>query len=158
VAGGEVGAALLSPQDLQIVVQSLRSGVLLENEHFRIAETILHGFMREKTADAETVLVLNGLPRHVGQAKDMDRVVEVGTVVCLDCAPAVVAERIRRNSGGDRHGRVDDASAEIARKLTLYERRTQPLVEHYGRQGAEIVRVKVGATTTAADMADSLIT
>ena len=152
-AHGGVEANFLAPQDVEIAVRSLRSGVLLENEHFRIAEAILDGFMKEKASDADTVLVLNGLPRHMGQAQDMDRVVEVGTVVCLDCAPAVATERIRRNAGGDREGRVDDAPAEIARKLTLYERRTRPLVDHFGRRGADIVHVTVDVMTTAEDIA-----
>ena len=94
-------------------------------------------------------LVLNGLPRHLGQARAMDAVVDVRTVIRLESSPETVLGRIGTNVGGDRADRTDDDPAAVQRKLEIYHSRNAPLVEHYRRQGAIILTVQVGAEMTA---------
>jgi adenylate kinase family enzyme len=69
-----------------------------------------------------------------------------------------VAERLRRNSGGDRAQRADDAEALVARKLAIYKNRTRPLLDHYRSQGVCILKVPVGIKTQLAEMAGQLAT
>jgi len=138
----------LAPADLATVRRALAAGALLEDREFPIAERILRGFLQEQRADAGDLVVLNGLPRHAGQAEDLAPILEIRRVVCLQCAPTVAAERIRRNSGGDRHGRPDDSEKEIAAKIELFHTRTAPLLDHYRKKGVGIETVEVAVDTT----------
>jgi adenylate kinase family enzyme len=126
----------------------LRSGALLENETFHIAQAIFDAFAAERGLRSRDLVVLNGLPRHAGQAADVDGILDVRMVVRLACSPEVVVERIRLNTGGDRTGRTDDSTADIVRKLRIYEQRTAPLVDHYRAKGVRIEKVDIGARTT----------
>ena len=108
--------------------------------------------LRSDVGEADRV-ILNGLPRHVGQAADVGRIVDVQTVISLSCTPEVVFERIKKNSGGDRGGRVDDDESAVARKLEIYRDRIAPLLVYYRNRGAAIVTIDVTAATTPAEMA-----
>ena len=94
-----------SPQERAVILDSLAGGALLENENFPIAEKILNRFVAEKGVGLDDLLIMNGLPRHAGQARDLERSVEVRAVVCLAGTAAVIKERIRLDAGGDRAGR-----------------------------------------------------
>jgi adenylate kinase family enzyme len=136
----------LRAADLDFLRGVLARGALLEDERFYIAETILRAFLAVHPEDR---IVLNGLPRHVGQAEDVDRLVNVEAVVELVCPPDVVLERIRTNAGGDRAERVDDDPDAVQSKLAIYAERTEPLVEHYRARGARILSIPIAADTTA---------
>lgn len=138
----------LSDDDVAFIGEVLRAGALLENEHFHIACDILLSFAQEKGLSAGGFLVLNGLPRHSDQARDVDSLVNVRMVVHLECSAETVRERIRLNSGGDRAGRADDSLPEIKRKLSIFQGRTLPLLTHYRARGARIERVEIGLHTT----------
>ena len=130
---------LIRREEIDFLGEVLRSGALLEDEHFPIAQHLLQSFLAARDADARTLVVLNGLPRHVGQARAVDAIVEVTAVVYLQCSAETVLARIRANAGGDRADRVDDDLASVRRKLSIFAERTAPLVEHY-RAGGAVVR------------------
>ena len=139
--------------EITFVRSVLESGALLEDEHFPIAEKILRGFIEDHAVGEADRVVLNGLPRHVGQAADVGRIVDVQTVLSLSCTPAVVFERIKKNSGGDRADRLDDDESAVVRKLEIYRDRIAPLLAYYRNRGAAVVTIDVGVTTTPAEMA-----
>ena len=143
---------LLSPQDVEFLRMVLRSGALLEDEHFPIARRILQSFMAARGAEPQTCIVLNGLPRHVGQARAIDPILDVRTVVYLQCSGETILRRIRTNIGGDRTGRADDDLEAIRNKLTIFNQRTAPLLEHYGRQRTRIETIEVAAAMTPRQM------
>jgi len=152
----EHGGRGLAPEDVAYVQGVLTNGVLLENDTFHIARTILETFMEEQGAGAQDIVVLNGLPRHAGQARDVGEVLDVILVVALECTAEITHARIAKNSGGDRTKRTDDSVAEIARKLDIYAARTLPLLEHYRSEGAQRRRVPVGVETTPSDILETL--
>lgn len=152
VAESQIAPSSLTQRDMQIIRDSLSTGKLLENETFYIAQAILMDFALVKVMQPEDLLVLNGLPRHVGQAKDTDRIVHVKAVVYLDCTASVVRERIRLDSGGDRAGRIDDAPEAVERKLQLFKDRTFPLLDHYREQGARIENMPILVNTSLAEI------
>ena len=139
---------LISRQDLDFLSRVLDSGALLEDEHFPLAERILRSFLDRHGADEHTLVVLNGLPRHVGQAEAVGSIVDVTAVVHLLCSGETVLARIRTNVGGDRSGRPDDDLESIRNKLNLFSKRTAPLLEHYRASGTRIETVEVTATMT----------
>ncbi len=156
VAGDEAGS--FTAEEIRFLRRVLEEGVLLEAEHFPLAARILDAFIARKGVRTSDLLVLNGLPRHLEQAKTMESKVAVIGVVQLDCDARTVAERLRRNSGGDRAQRADDMEALVARKLAIYEERTRPLLDHYRGQGIQILKVPVGIKTQPAEMASLLAT
>jgi len=141
---------------LGAIRQVLRAGRLLERETFYLAARVLESFIAARNPASDAWIVLNGLPRHVGQAADVDRLLAVRMVVALDCPAAVVHARIRADSGGDRGGRIDDAPADIARKLDIFRDRTLPLVDHYSSHAIPVVRVAVRQNTLPAEIVDRM--
>ncbi len=137
----------LSRDDVAIVRYCLRTGALLENETFEIARKILTAFATSRMTTPGDRLVLNGLPRHVGQARMLADSVSVDTVILLECDAATVYERIRRNIGGERNERTDDTRQAVCNRLNTYHRRTLPLADFYRDAGATIIRLPVDAST-----------
>ena len=150
------GAGSFTVEEIRFLRRVLEEGALLEVEHFPLAARILDAFIARKGVRAADLLLLNGLPRHVEQAKAMERRVTVIGVVQLDCDAHTVTERLRCNSGGDRAQRADDVEALVARKLAIYEERTRPLLDYYRSQGVRILKVPVGIKTQPAEMAGLL--
>ena len=152
-AEGDRQAGLyLSEDDVTIISNSLKTGRLLEKEEFYIAEKIFKSFIEGKRADNDFIVVMNGLPRHLNQAEDVDRLVDIQMLVYLDGSPEVIMKRIAQNSGGDRTGRIDDSLPEVERKLRLFEQRTLPLVSYYSSKGVRVERIAVAVESTPQDM------
>ncbi len=134
-----------SPAEIEFLRSVLESGVLLENEHLHLAERILRWFLADRRVDADTWVVLNGLPRHADQICVCDGVLDVRVVVCLECTSETVLRRLAGDVGGDRRGRTDDDPERVDAKLEIYRRRTAPLIDDYRRRGARIEILPVAA-------------
>ncbi len=147
---------LFSQEEVSFLQDVLATGALLEDEHFPLALKILRWFISEVGLQAGEWLILNGLPRHRGQAQAMAGYVRVATVVELCCPAEVVIQRIQSNAGGDRAGRLDDHLPLVERKLEIYHSRTRPLIDFYKELGTPIIHLHVGPTTTAVELATSL--
>ncbi len=148
IARGECPGGI-EESDIRIVLDSLRTGALLENEDFRIARNLLLSFVEEKQLHDGNLLLLNGLPRHIGQAIDIDELFDVTMVVNLECTPQTVHERIRLNAGGDRLERKDDSLPEIENKMKLFADRTLPLLNHYRGRGVRVIKTEVELHSSA---------
>lgn len=148
VSAGEKISKSFSQPDLQIVEDALTKGLLLENDSFHIARKILHAFMKEKSVGKQDLLIMNGLPRHIGQAKDTDQLVNISAILSLECTPQIVQARINRNTGGDRTDRTDDSLPEIQAKLQTFEKRTYPLLDHYRSMGVPVHPINIDVGTT----------
>jgi adenylate kinase len=144
--------ALITPEDIEFCREVLRSGALLEDEDFPLAERILRRFLGRRSVDAGTVVVLNGLPRHVGQARALEAILDVQAVISLRCPPETALARIRGNIGGDRAGRADDDPALVARKLATFHDQTEPLVDHYRSRDCRVETVEVTVEMSAEEM------
>jgi adenylate kinase family enzyme len=138
--------------DVALLRRMVREGLLLEDEHFPLAARILRRFLAARRSDSKSWIILNGLPRHLGQAHGLEGVVDVRAVVCLACSAQVVSERIRGNAGGDRSLRDDDAPESVRRKLAIFTERTTPLLRHYQSRRASLQTIEVGPRTTAEEM------
>lgn len=150
VSGGNRSAAY-SPKELDFIHGVLGKGLLLENEHFPLAEKIISLFLDRCGFSRNDLLVLNGIPRHAGQANDMKSLALVAAVIVLDCSGNVVVKRIKSNVGGDRTVREDDNADLIEKKLMIFRDRTSLLIAHYEKEKSCIYRITVTATMTPAD-------
>jgi len=140
---------LLTEGERELVARMLQTGALLEDKHFPIARKLLDAFMQAHQAGHETLIVLNGLPRHIGQARVMQALVHMRAVISLECTPEVVLERIRTNAGGDREGRIDDSLQEVKSRLKTFTKRTSLLLRFYRELQVRIINVPVQADTGA---------
>jgi adenylate kinase len=88
--------------------------------------------------DTHNGFVLDGFPRTLVQAEALDALLrEVGRelriVFELQVSDDVCIERLLKRAREE--GRTDDTPEVIARRLELYHRETEPLVEYYRTQG-----------------------
>ena len=96
--------------------------------------------------------MLNGLPRHVGQARALEAILDVQAVISLQCSPETAFARIRGNVGGNRAGRADDDPALVTRKLATFHDQTEPLVDHYRSRDCRVETVEVTVEMSAEEM------
>jgi len=106
--------------------------------------------------DCRKGFILDGYPRTIDQAKALDGLVKVDTVMLLTVSEWIIVERLssRRickncgevynirflkpkkegvcdKCGGELYQRMDDTPKVIKDRLKVYERQTQPLLEYY---------------------------
>lgn len=79
------------------------------------------------------MLVLDGIPRNVGQAKIMDDLIDVLKVFHLSCPNReALFERLKKRALKD--NRLDDANEEVInRRLVTYESESKPVLGYYGK-------------------------
>lgn len=149
IVAGNRPDELVTSVDIALLRRMLREGLLLEDQHFPLAARILRRFVARRAPPGASWIVLNGLPRHLGQAQAMEAVVEVRMVVYLACPAQVVAGRIEGNVGGDRERREDDVPEAVRRRLKIFTQRTAPLLDYYRSRQVRIETLEVGPRTTA---------
>ena len=139
-------------------LRAVMAGRLLDDAHFGIAAKVVAATLAAAGFDAaRDLLLLTGMPRHVGQARAcVGAGLDVRLVVFLDCTAEVALARKRLADAGqgheDRTHRDDGALAVFARKVASFDAETRPLLGHYRDAGVEVVRVPVEVDTTPARM------
>ncbi|MCL2293357.1 MAG: nucleoside monophosphate kinase [Spirochaetes bacterium] len=138
----------LSAEELSIIDNSLKTNSLLEDKDFAIAEKILNNFISEKKLNPwYEIVILNGLPRHVGQAEAIQKIIDVKTIIYFEASPSILMNRIQSDVGGDRAGRTDDSIEEIYRKLEIFKKQTMPLIDYYKNLDRTILQIEVEEDT-----------
>lgn len=148
----------LTEDEVAYVADILHSHDLFPDEKFAIVKKILRSFIR-KNGHAPG-MILNGMPRHIGQAKDIGELIEIKKVAVLNCTPRVAADRVTRRLKGftnDHPGRTDDTHEAILKKLTSFVRETMPLVEHYRGSGTDVIDITVDTGTTENKIASKIL-
>lgn len=156
IASGKGGEAFTA-REVRFVRAVIEDGLLLEDEQFPLARKIIRSFIASGTVRPEDLLVLNGLPRHGGQAERMEDIVRVRALFVLECDEKTVLGRIRDDTGGDRGGREDDREDLVMRKIAVFRKRTLPLISFYEERGANVISVCVGEGVGAADILHELL-
>lgn len=112
------GKGLLVPDDVTIKMW----------QHNMHARTVLSDY--KPNAD---LLVLDGIPRNVNQAKLLEKHINVLQVIHLICPDKeAMIKRLRRRAL--KENRIDDAKEEVIRKRwDVYERETFPVLDYYPR-------------------------
>jgi len=101
-----------------------------------VPDELMIGLIRGRLAedDTDTGFILDGFPRTLAQAEALDQMLrEIGkelTVVFVLQLPEPVAIA-RLTKRAETEGRVDDTPDGIAKRLELYRRETEPLIEWY---------------------------
>ena len=84
-------------------------------------------------------LVLDGIPRNVGQATIMEEMIEVEKVFHLACpSRETLFTRLKKRALKD--NRLDDANEQIIqRRLDIYETESKPVLTHYPKERISVV-------------------
>ena len=105
-----------------------------------VPDELTVALIRERLSqpDASAGFVLDGFPRNLAQAEELDAMLaEIGkaldAVLFFDLSDDVALERLLGRA--DDEGREDDSPEVIARRLELYHEHTKPVVEHYRATG-----------------------
>jgi adenylate kinase len=121
----------------QKVKEVVESGALVPDE-------LMIEVIRERLGepDAKEGFVLDGFPRTIGQAEALDSLlVELGrpleNVLELALDEEVAVQRMLGRAV--EQGRADDTIEVIRNRFDVYRRQTEPLSDHYRRQGILIV-------------------
>ncbi len=101
-----------------------------------VPDDLMIELIRERLAqdDTEDGFVLDGFPRTLPQAEALDPMLreigkELTVVFVLQLPDEVCIERLTRRA--QLEGRVDDTPEAIAKRLDIYHRETEPLIEWY---------------------------
>lgn len=98
------------------------------------------------------VIVLDGLPRNVNQAKLLEKEIEVVKILYLRADLSKMVERLRRRAL--KESRIDDANdAVIQRRMETFERETRPVLDYYPK---ELV-VRIDAMKTQIEVLNDII-
>jgi adenylate kinase len=115
-----------------------------------VSDELMTALIRERLEQDDTVdgFVLDGFPRTLPQAEALDSMLreierELTIVFELQVPDEIAIARLQKRA--QEEGRTDDTPEVIARRLELYHRETEPLVEYYRVQGI-LVGVNGAAT------------
>jgi adenylate kinase len=111
--------------------------------------------------------ILDGFPRTVEQARALDGITKIDTIIRLTVPDWIIVERLstRRickncgevynirylkpkvddvcdKCGGQLYQRSDDTAEVIKNRIIVYERQTQPILEHYGKKRVPSIEFK----------------
>ena len=153
-AAGRVAADTVQHVGQQ-VKPILESGQLVPDE-------ITVGLIRERLAepDAADGFVLDGFPRNLDQADELDAMLaEIGrsldAVLYFNVPDSVGMARALERAKLE--GRTDDTPEVIGKRLEIYHRETEPIVEHYRTRGKLIpIRAERSIEEVAAEIGDIL--
>jgi adenylate kinase len=120
--------------------------------------------------------ILDGYPRTVWQAEALDKIAKIDAIIHLIVPEWIIVERLssRRicqncgaiynllflkpkkdmvcdKCGGPLYRRQDDAPEVIRRRIEVYERQTQPLLDYYRARGVPFVEVRCEKLETPPD-------
>jgi adenylate kinase len=149
-------AAIAQATPLGLQVQPiLESGRLVPDE-------ITVALIRERLGqgDAADGFVLDGFPRNLAQADALDAMLsEIGrgldAILFFDVPDSVGMERALERAKIE--GRTDDTPEVIGRRLEIYHRETEPIVEHYRATGKLVpIRAERSIEDVAAEIDDAL--
>jgi adenylate kinase family enzyme len=150
-------ASFLTAAEIESVRTSLATGALFEDKDMPMIVKIVERFAEARDLTPDSLLVLNGLPRHRRQAEDLAGVIAVERVIQLQAPAAVIRARIRLDPGGDRSARADNGLEAVERRLAVFRERTAPLVSYYRERGALIVEIPVTPSMTGAETYQALV-
>jgi adenylate kinase len=101
-----------------------------------VPDELTVGLIRERLSEEDALggFVLDGFPRNLAQAEELDGMLAgigrgLDAILFFDLPDDIATERLLGRAAGE--GRTDDSPEVIARRLEIYHAETEPIVEHY---------------------------
>ncbi|MDH7508079.1 MAG: adenylate kinase [Methanomassiliicoccales archaeon] len=125
-----------------------------------VPDEVVTELIREKISGMSGVLLFDGYPRNLVQAKMLDEIVLVKAAINLDVDENKIVERLTKRRtckqcgavynletnppaipgkcdkcGGELYQRSDDTEGVVRQRLRIYKEATLPLIEYYRKKG-----------------------
>lgn len=133
---GEVFRNVRSDSEIgKIFLKYSSKGQLVPDEHtIRLWRKTIEGAEAVGRFNREVdIMVLDGIPRNLSQARMLSDVIDVKAMFYLSC-PDInkLVERIQRRALSE--NRLDDTNIDVIRqRLDTYDRETKPVLDFYGK-------------------------
>ncbi len=88
---------------------------------------------RLKRDDCSKGYILDGYPRTIPQAKFLDQIQNIDRVVYFYLGDKTTIERMLNRAKDS--NRIDDTEEVIKKRIKVYKKQTQPLIEYYKKKG-----------------------
>ena len=85
--------------------------------------------------DCKKGYLLDGFPRNLYQAEELDKFARIDGVVNINIDHALLMDRLCGRSGGELYQRKDDNPETVGARLEVYNEHTAPLIDYYAKQG-----------------------
>ena len=141
----KLGVPQISTGEMLRAAVEAASPVGLEAKSFMesgklVPDEVVIGVARERLAQADCRegFILDGFPRTLAQAQALDGILEelgcsLECCLALDVDEDALVDRLLRRAQIE--GRSDDTAETIRTRMQVYREQTEPLVDHYRRQG-----------------------
>ena len=104
------------------------------------------------------VLVLDGIPRNVAQAKMLDPYLDVAGLIVLSCERDQESIVQRMKLRAQKEGRQDDANeATIRRRFEVYDKESRPAIDHYPARVRVVVDALQAPLAVARDVINAVL-
>ncbi len=107
-----------------------------------VPDEVVCGIVSERldSTDAKNGFILDGFPRTIAQAQELDRMMEekgiaLDAVVSLDVDADALVARIKLRAEESGGTRADDNEEVLRNRLEVYGELTKPLIAYYEKQG-----------------------
>jgi adenylate kinase len=126
-----------------------------------VPDELMDQLVEARLAGGEPVL-LDGFPRTLDQARDLERVVGlhhdfIEVVVALVVPERLLVDRLVKRA--EVEGRSDDTRVVIEERMREYHRRTEPVLDHYRASGVPVLMVDgVGSIEEVSDRVRGALT
>lgn len=152
------GALHISNEDKLLINNILKEARLLKPEEFYLAQNILNSFLHHRHFNEQDILILNGLPRNLFQAKELESQIKVILVINLTIDVKSLIIRLVTDPAGDRIHREDDKLEYVRKKLKWFKEETLPLIEFYKEKGSHLVELPVEVNDNGFSLYQKLLT
>lgn len=80
-------------------------------------------------------VVFDGFPRTIQQAESLEEIVRINKVIYIEVDEKVVEERLLKRVDESGERRDDDEIDVIKERISVFFKKTQPLIDYYGQKG-----------------------
>ena len=125
-----------------------------------VPDKVTCNIVKERTmqSDCDNGYMLDGFPRTIAQAEELDKIANIDVVINIDVDTSLLLDRLcgrrvckacgesyhisRLNGetkcarcGGELYQRKDDNPETVSKRLSVYQNQTAPLIEYYTKKG-----------------------
>lgn len=128
-----------------------------------VPDDLVEKILAERISGTDNIagFLLDGFPRTLSQAEDLDKMLEakgsrIDAVLSLMIPDATIAERIAHRAAIE--GRPDDAhKSTIDNRIKTYHEKTEPLIGYYGKAGCYYAIDGTGSIEQVAESIDAIM-